>query len=230
MTYYLAIDIGASSGRHILGHIEDGRMLTEEIYRFANGPLTLEDGGVRELKWDIDALEREIIAGLRRAGELGCPPSYVGIDTWGVDYVLLDADDRAIGGAYCYRDSRTDRSMPLALDRISFERMYELTGIQKSKINTVFQLYEDLLRGRTEEAKRLLMLPDYFNFRLTGRHLNEYTNATTTGLVDARTHTWSDEILGALGIDKCRKLGKDQRTPWEDATDGNCRKYERDRH
>ena len=202
MKYYLAIDIGASSGRHILGHVEDGRMVTEEIYRFANSPRTVTEGGRRSLRWDIDALRREILAGLRRAGELGRVPYSIGIDTWGVDYVLLDSCDRVIDGAYCYRDSRTDESMARALELIPFERLYELTGIQHAKINTVFQLYADKLSGRLDGARRFLMLPDYFHFLLTGKKANEYTNSTTTGLLDARTHTWSDEILGALGIDR----------------------------
>lgn len=198
MKYYLAIDIGASSGRHILGHVEGGRIITEEIYRFSNGPI--EVGG--SLKWDIDSLEREILAGLRRAHELGYSPYAVGIDTWGVDYVLLDSNDNPIDGAYCYRDARTEEAMARALELIPFERLYELTGIQRATINTVFQLYADKLSGRLDGARRFLMLPDYFHFRLTGAKVNEYTNSTTTGLVDAISHTWSDEILGALGIDR----------------------------
>ena len=110
--YYLAIDIGASSGRHILGHLEGGRLIAEEIYRFSNGPETRTDASGRHLVWNADRLFGEILAGLKKAGEAGKIPLSVGVDTWGVDYVLLDKDDLPIGGVYCYRDGRTKDAIP----------------------------------------------------------------------------------------------------------------------
>ena len=198
MKYYLAIDIGASSGRHILGWIEDGVMKTEEIYRFSNGP-TQENG---HLKWDVERLFQEILNGLKRAAELGKIPQSVGIDTWGVDYVLLNEKDELIDGAYCYRDSRTDAAIEQVHNQISFESLYERTGIAFNPFNTVYQLYCDKTSGRMDKAKSFLMLPDYFHFRLTGIKKQEYTNATTTGMVNAKTHTWDLDILKTLGFKK----------------------------
>ena len=111
MQYFLAIDIGASSGRHILGSVQDGKLVLEEIYRFSNGPKTVEIGGRKCLQWDYERLFGEIVNGLKRAGELGKIPYSVGIDTWGVDYALLDEKDEEIGGVYCYRDARTERTV-----------------------------------------------------------------------------------------------------------------------
>lgn len=201
MQYYLAIDIGASSGRHILSYMQDGTMVTEEIYRFENGPVKkVGFDGTEHLTWQHERLFQEILNGLKKTKELGKIPVSVGIDTWGVDYALLDAEDREIGGVYCYRDDRTERSIPLVHEIVPFERLYERTGIQFASFNTVYQLYEDKLSGRIDAAKTLLMLPDYFHFRLTGVKKQEYTNATTTGLVNATTHTWDREIITALGL------------------------------
>ncbi len=198
MQYHLAIDIGASSGRHILGWIENGVIQTQEIYRFSNAPEML--GG--HLKWNIERLFQEIVNGLKKAGELGKIPCSVAIDTWGVDYALLDEQDNAIDGVYCYRDNRTEKIIPLVHSKISFEKLYGKTGIAFASFNTVYQLYDDLLSGRMAKAKSFLMLPDYLHLRLTGIKRQEYTNATTTGMVDAFTHTWSVEIIEKLGFKK----------------------------
>lgn len=123
--YYLAIDIGASSGRHILSWIEDGIMQIEEIYRFSNGPVQING----HLKWDTERLFQEILNGLKRAGELGKIPQSVGVDTWGVDYALLDENDQLIDGVYCYRDGRTEKTIPQVHSIIPFEKLYEKTGI-----------------------------------------------------------------------------------------------------
>ncbi len=200
MTYYLAVDIGASSGRHILAHLENGKMVTEEIYRFANGPKTTDAGGTRVLRWDAEGLFTEILAGLKRAGELGCAPAYVGIDTWGVDYVLLDERDEPIDAPFCYRDDRTLSSSRLFHEKMPFAELFAKTGIMYNSFNTVYQLFDDVGRGRAAKAKTFLMLPDYFHFRLTGVKAHEYTNATTTGMVNAKTHTWDPDILTALGL------------------------------
>ena len=201
MTYYLAIDIGASSGRHILAYLEDGRMITEEIYRFENGPRAVTDkNGERRLFWDIEHLEREILNGLRRAHELGREPVSVGIDTWGVDYVLLDECDRPVDGAYCYRDIRGERAAEKVHAKIPFSELYRKTGIMYNSFNTVYQLYDDVLTGRIERAQSMLMMPDYFHFCLTGEKRQEYTNATTGALVSAETHDWDYSIIDTLGI------------------------------
>ena len=203
MKYYLAIDIGASSGRHILAHLENGKMITEEIYRFQNGPETLQAfDGESHLMWTPDRLFAEILNGLKKAKEIGKVPYSVGIDTWGVDYALLDENDNAIGGVYCYRDNRTQDTIPAVHSVIPFETLYEKTGIQFATFNTVYQLLHDKNTGRMAKAKSFLMLPDYFHFRLTGVKKQEYTNATTTGMVNAITHTWDEEILDKLGYDK----------------------------
>ncbi len=203
MRYYLAIDIGASSGRHILAHLENGKMITEEIYRFQNGPemLTAYDGE-KHLMWTHERLFTEILNGLKKAKELGKVPYSVGIDTWGVDYALLDKNDEAIGGIYCYRDARTESTIPAVHNVIDFEKLFAKTGIAFASFNTIYQLLDDVNSGRMEKAKTLLMLPDYFHFRLTGVKKQEYCNATTTGMVNAETHTWDEEILEKLGYKK----------------------------
>ena len=203
MRYYLAIDIGASSGRHILAHLEDGKMITEEIYRFQNGPemLTAYDGE-KHLMWTHERLFGEILNGLKKAKELGKIPYSVGIDTWGVDYALLDETDEAIGGIYCYRDSRTDATIPEVHATVPFAELYAKTGIQFSTFNSVYQLLDDKKTGRMAKAKSMLMLPDYFHFRLTGVKKQEYCNATTSGMVNTVTHTWDEEIIERLGYKK----------------------------
>ena len=198
MQYYLAVDIGASSGRHILGWLENGKMNTEEIYRFENGPKRV-DG---HLKWNVEGLFQEIINGLKKAGELGKIPCAVGVDTWGVDYVLLNEKDELLGGVYCYRDSRTEKVIPEVHEKFPFEKLYENTGIGFASFNTVYQLFDDVKTGRMAKASSFLMLPDYFHFRLTGVKKQEHTNATTTGMVNAITHTWDEEILKTLGYKK----------------------------
>ncbi len=203
MKYYLAIDIGASSGRHIVAHLENGKMITEEVYRFQNGPVNqIAYDGKEHLVWEPERLFTEILNGLKKAAELGKVPYAIGIDTWGVDYALLDENDKAIGGVYCYRDSRTDDTMDKVHGIIPFEELYAKTGIQISTFNSVYQFYHDLETGRMEKAKSMLMLPDYFNFRLTGVKKQEYTNATTTGMVNALTHEWDEEIIEKLGYKK----------------------------
>ena len=201
MKYYLAIDIGASSGRHILAWLDNGKIHTEEIYRFANGPESLMAyDGKKHLMWSYERLFSEVVNGLKRAYEIGKIPYSIGIDTWGVDYLLLDENDEEIGGAYCYRDNRTDAAIREVHEKIPFEELYSKTGIQFATFNTVYQLYDDVINGRMKKAKSFLMLPDYLNFRLTGVKKQEYTNATTTGMVNSATHTWDFSIIEALGF------------------------------
>jgi rhamnulokinase len=198
LKYYLAIDIGASSGRHILGWIENGIMKTEEIYRFSNLPDTVGE----HLKWNGKRLFQEILNGLKKAGELGKIPYSVGIDTWGVDYALLDENDEVIGEVYCYRDSRTQKTIPLVHNIISAEKLYEKTGIASESFNTIYQLYDDLLTGKMQKAKTFLLFPNYLHFLLTGVKKQEYSIAATTGMVNAKTHSWDEEIIEKLGFKK----------------------------
>jgi rhamnulokinase len=197
--YFLAVDIGASSGRHILAYIDGGKMCTEEIYRFQNGAKTDEKG---RLVWDIERLFSEIVNGLKRAKEVGKIPYSVAVDTWGVDYVLLDEQDKIIDCVYAYRDARTQESSRAVHGILPFETLFEKTGIGFNVFNSVYQLFDDKQKGKMDKAASLLMLPDYMHFRLTGVKKQEYTNATTTGMVNAVTHVWDDEILTALNLKK----------------------------
>ena len=198
MSYCLAIDIGASSGRHILGSYTGGKLVCEEIYRFENG--FKEQNGT--FVWDTNELANNVIAGIAKCKELGKIPDTVAIDTWGVDYVLLDKDLKEIYPAVAYRDSRTDKSIPEVEKIISFEDLYKITGTQKLVYNTVYQLYCDKMTGKLENAEHFLMIPDYLNFRLTGVVKNEYTNASTTALLNAEKKTWDEGLLDMLGIKK----------------------------
>lgn len=196
MTYYLAIDIGASSGRHILGHIENGKLCLEEIYRFDNS-IKNENG---TLIWDIDSLFRQVKAGISKCGELGKIPKTVAIDTWGVDYVLLDKNRKEILPAVSYRDSRTEESSKSLSEIISQTELYSRTGIQKQNFNTIYQLYADKESGKLNRAKHFLMMPEYLSFKLTGEMLNEYTESTTSNLVNAESKQWDKYILDRLGF------------------------------
>ena len=198
MTYYLAIDIGASSGRHILGYIDNGRLKLEEIHRFENY-ITNQNG---TLVWDIEHLVSEVKKGIAKCKEIGKTPCTVAIDTWGVDYVLLDESKQEIIPAVSYRDSRTNRVINKVESIISAEELYLKTGIQKQNFNTIYQLYADKLSGRLEDAKHFLMIPAYLSYKLTGVIKNEYTNATTTGMVNADTKQWDYEIIDKLSLPK----------------------------
>lgn len=196
--YYLAIDIGASSGRHILGTVKDGRLILEEVHRFANRQFRKNGHDC----WDIEYLWRGIMDGLKKCGEMGRIPTTIGIDTWAVDYVLLDENEERIGDAVAYRDLRTAGMSRVAEEVISQEELYRRTGIQKQSFNTIYQLMA-LQREDPDQlarAKSLLMIPDYFNFLLTGVKRQEYTNATSTGLVNAHEKLWDRELISRLGL------------------------------
>ncbi|MDE7048579.1 MAG: rhamnulokinase [Lachnospiraceae bacterium] len=194
--YYLAVDIGASSGRHILGSLKDGKLNLEEIYRFPNGMKDV-DGS---LCWDVEALFCEIKEGLKRCKEAGKIPSYMGIDTWAVDYVLLDGKDQVLGKTYGYRDSRTTGMDEKVYEIISREELYGRTGIQKQIFNTIYQLMAVKQKEPElfDKAESLLFIPDYFHFLLTGVKKTEYTNATTSQLVSPRTKDWDYELIDRL--------------------------------
>ena len=196
--YYLAVDIGASSGRHMLSWVEDGQIYMEEIHRFSNG--MMKKNG--HLCWDYEKLFGDIVAGLKKCRELGKIPVSMGIDTWGVDYVLLDSDGMVLGDTYAYRDSRTDGMDELVSKIISPEDLYTRTGIQKQMFNTIYQLMAHKVQEPEllEKADKLLMVPDYLNFLLTGEAKSEYTEATTAQLVNPETKDWDYELLDILGI------------------------------
>ena len=196
----LAIDIGASSGRHILFRSEGGRLNMQEIYRFPNG-MTEKNG---HLCWDYDAIFAHILEGMRRCKELGEIPDSVGIDTWGVDFVLLDESDRAIGDFVGYRDSRTNGMDAEVSKIITPEALYRRTGIQKAAYNTIYQLMALKLQHpeQLEAAKTFLMTPDYLHWRLCGRKANEYTEASTSQLLNPYTRQWDHELIERLGFPK----------------------------
>ena len=198
MTYYLAVDIGASGGRHILGGLNNGRLELEEVHRFKNG--TVKKNG--RLCWDTDALMKEIVTGMIKCREIGKIPQSVGIDTWAVDFVLLDKNGKTLGDSVAYRDSRTNGMDNVLSGFISEGELYARTGIQKQPFNTVYQLLA-LQRQDPEllnQAESLLMIPEYFSYLLSGKHMSEYTNATTTGLVNAKSKNWDFDLIEALKL------------------------------
>lgn len=196
----LAVDIGASSGRLIAGYLQDGKMILNEVHRFENKMIEKDN----YFCWDIEKLFSEIKVGIGKTKAQGYDPESIGIDTWAVDFVLLDENDGLLTDAVAYRDSRTDGMMEEVFSIISKERLYLETGIQFQKFNTIYQLY--YLRKNypeiLEKAKTFLMIPDYLNFLLTGKKANEYTNATTTQLMNAFAKKWDQELLNQLGINK----------------------------
>lgn len=194
---YLAIDIGTSSGRHIVGWPENGEIRTEEVYRFPNAVRT-EDG---HLTWDLEVLVREVKAGIDRAVGRYSDIVSLAIDTWGVDYVLLNGT-REILPAYAYRDNRTEAVIPQVHEVIPFSELYSCTGCQFQPFNSLYQLYADKQMGRLEKATDLLMMPEYLLYKLCGERAREYTNATTTGLVNAESGEYDWEIIERLGLPK----------------------------
>lgn len=196
--YFLAIDIGASSGRHVLGTIINDKLELTEIHRFKNG-MVEKDGS---LCWDVEKLFDEILTGLAKCKTLGKIPQSVGIDTWGVDFALLDKNGDTIGDIVAYRDSRTNGMDKLLCQYISEAELYARTGIQKLPFNTIYQLLA-LQKQNPEvlaQADALLLVPEYFSFLLTGVRKHEYTNATTTGLVNAHSRNWDFELIDRIGL------------------------------
>ncbi|MBR0041127.1 MAG: rhamnulokinase, partial [Oscillospiraceae bacterium] len=195
MRVYLAIDIGASSGRHIVGRSEGGELKTEELYRFPNG-VTEKDG---HLTWDIDALLEHVKTGIAIAKEKYPEIESLSVDTWGVDYVLMKGDE-AVYPCYAYRDGRTEAVIPQVHEKIGFSKLYRRTGIQFQPFNTVYQLYADKLAGRLEGVTDFLMIPEYLMYKLCGVKSHEYTNATTGGMVGAETGEYDQAIIEALEL------------------------------
>ena len=194
MKYYLAIDIGASSGRHIVGWTENGEIKINEIYRFPNGVTEL-DG---HLTWHVDALLYHVKKGIAEAKKL-YPITSLSVDTWGVDYVLLKGD-KEILPVYAYRDWRTEAIIPKVHELISFSELYRKTGIQFQPFNSIYQLCADKFAGRLDGVTDFLMMPEYLMYKLCGGKAKEYTNATTAGLVNAETGEFDAEIIDRLGL------------------------------
>ena len=195
--HYLAIDIAASSGRHIVGWKDGGEVRTKEVCRFPNG--VREENG--HLVWDAEALVASVKAGIA-AAKAAFPDIYsLSIDTWGVDYVLLRGDQEVLP-VYAYRDSRTEAVIPQVHEKMPFSQLYRRTGCQFQPFNSIYQLYADKMAGRLEGVTDILMIPEYLLWKLCGVKAREYTNATTTGMVNARTGAFDGDIIDALGYPK----------------------------
>lgn len=221
--YHVAIDIGASSGRHMLVYVNlQGELKTEEIYRFKNGlhkkssgigfgveersakEAGMEAGMEAELCWDHDYLFEQILIGLKKCKDVGKCPRTVAIDTWGVDFVLLDKEKKVIGNTVSYRDHRTEGMIEAVEQLVDTKELYERTGICPASYNTIYQLMA-LKQSHPEElemAQHLLMTPDYFTFLLTGEITNEYTIASTSSLVNVATRQWDQALIERLGLPK----------------------------
>src|SRR5215207_1133224 len=197
---YIAVDLGAGSGRVFLAGVAEGELLLEEVRRFKYPPR--EEGG--RLRWPFADIFGEIKRGLRAAGErarrLGRPVRGLGVDSWAVDYGLVDAGGGLIENPVCYRDARTRGVMEEVFRVVPREELFGRTGIQFLELNTLYQLRAHARDGIPEGAARLLLIPDLINFMLTGRAACEYTNATTTQLVGARTGRWDDELMERLEL------------------------------
>ncbi|MGI6003103.1 MAG: rhamnulokinase [Lachnospiraceae bacterium] len=196
--YYLAVDMGASSGRHMLAHMEEGRLVLEEVYRFENG-CSRQDG---HRVWDTEKLWHEILTGMKKCAQTGRIPTAMGIDTWGVDYVLLGRDDHLAAKPYAYRDARTQGAEEKVYEIIPEEELYARTGNLRASYNTIFQLMASKWQEPEvlDRAETFLMLPCYFTYLLTGSKMQEYTMATTGQLVDPETKQWDYALIDRLGL------------------------------
>ena len=195
MNYYLAIDLGASSGRHIIGYTENDEIKLEEIHRFKTGMDKTSD----DLVWNINRLYKEIVKGIKIAFKKYKTIKSISIDTWGVDYVLINGD-KEIYPCFAYRNKRCVRSANIVNDIIPFEKLYARTGIQFAHFNTIYQLYDDLMEGRLDNATDYLMLPSYFTYKLTGVKTHEYTDESTGAFLNPKTREYDYELLDKLGL------------------------------
>ena len=197
MRYYLAIDIGASSGRHIVGWQENGTIETREVFRFPNG--VQEQNG--HLVWDVVGLYENVVSGIGKAFEQFPKIESVSVDTWGVDYVLFRGDEEVMP-CYAYRDARTEAVIPEVHEKMSFSELYRHTGCQFQPFNTLYQLSDDLKNGRLDGVTDMLMIPEYLLYKLCGVKAREYTNATTMGMINAQTGEFDMQIVETLGLPK----------------------------
>ena len=199
MTNFLAIDMGASSGRVMLGQWDGQQFDLRELHRFPNGPVQV----MGHLHWDVLRLWQEIKTGITQyAAQYDEPLAGIGIDTWAVDFGLLDGAGRLLGNPYNYRDKRTDGMPEWVDERVSPQKLYEQTGIQRLPINTLYQLagMKHLRDPQLDAAQTLLMIPDLFHYWMTGQAVAEYTNATTTQFYDVRQRRWATDLLARLGL------------------------------
>jgi rhamnulokinase len=196
---FLAFDLGASSGRGVVGRFDGERLRLEEVHRFPNGPTRVLDA----LHWDILGLHEHILQGLAKCAQTcGQEIASLGVDTWGVDFGLLDANDELLGNPYHYRDGRTDGMMEEAFRRVPREEIFERTGIQFLQLNSLYQLLAMALHRspQLDMAQTFLNLPDLFNFWLTGRKVSEFTIATTSQCYDTRAGDWAWSMLEKMGL------------------------------
>ena len=201
MKYFLAIDLGASSGRHVIGYQKGDEVVLEEIHRFITGMDDTSDG----MTWNIPRIFNEIKIGIKKAFEKYPVIESLSIDTWGVDYVLMN-NDKEIEPYYADRNTRVNEAVKKLHEKVPFEKLYNVTGIQFASFNTIYQLYDDLNKGRLTDATDYLMLPSYFTYKLTGVKTHEYTEESTGAFIDPVTKDYCYEILDELGLP--RKLFK----------------------
>ena len=195
MRHFLAIDLGASSGRHVIGYKRNGNISLKEIYRFPTGMDDTLDGKT----WNLERIFNEIKKGIKIAFECQPDITSISIDTWGVDYVLMD-NDKEIKPFYAYRNERCIKAAEEVHKIIPFEKLYQTTGIQFASFNTIYQLYDDLKKGRLDNATDYLMIPSYFTYKLTGIKSHEYTNETTGALIDVLTNDYAYDLIDKLGL------------------------------
>src|SRR5262245_14512912 len=197
---YIAVDLGAGSGRVFLAGMSPSELLLEEVHRFQYAPISANG----HLRWNGPRIFSDVKAGLRRASDwarqLGRPISSIGVDSWGTDYGLIDGDGRLCENPICYRDKRTQNTMEKVFEQLSRDEIFSRTGIQFLPFNTLFQLHAHMEGGLPKNAARLLLIPDLIQFLLTDREATEYTNATTTQMVNAQTSEWDEELLAALNL------------------------------
>jgi len=197
---HVAVDLGAGSGRVFIGGVSPTELLLEEVHRFQYTP----SNGDGHLRWDIAQIVRDIKTGLREASkgsrDLRRPVLTIGVDSWGTDYGLIDGQGQLCGNPICYRDKRTQATIEKVFGLVSREEIFNRTGIQFLVFNTLFQLHAHLESGIPGNANRLLLIPDLIHFLLTGKAVTEYTNATTTQMVSARTGTWDHELLSSMNL------------------------------
>ncbi|MBS4176814.1 rhamnulokinase [Lederbergia citrea] len=194
---HIAVDIGASSGRLVAGEIKEGKLAIKEIHRFSNG-FEKKDG---TYYWDIDYIMTEILQGLSVAKSLGFEECTVGIDTWAVDYVLLDQNGDRLQDVVAYRDHRTDKTIEKLTNLMSKEEIYRKTGIQFLPFNTIYQLFEED-QELLQNTDKILMIPDYLGYRLTGNAVTEVTNASTTQLLNIDSRAFDEELLELISVKK----------------------------
>jgi rhamnulokinase len=204
-----AIDLGASSGRVVLGHVGPGRLSIEEVHRFPNEPVQLPDA----LHWDVLALYREVVHGLGRAHRVEPEIRSIGVDSWAIDYGLIDADGRLIGNPYAYRDPRVTRGVEWVRARIEPERLFARTGLQFLPFATIYQLATSIGTRELDEASAMLLIPDLIGYWLSGIQVAESTNASTTGLLDVATRGWATDLVTQVGLPT--RILPDLRSPGE---------------